>query len=254
MTLPETPSFQLTGKTALVTGASSGIGLACAAALAGAGARVFLAARSEDKLREAVAELKQRGQSAEAVRLDITDIAATAEWIEKNGPFDVLVNSAGMGRHGPAVDTTLEAFDQAMNLNVRAAYFLTQAVARGLLQAGKPGSLINISSQMGSVGGVDRSVYCATKHAVEGFTKAMAIEWGKAGVRVNTVCPTFIRTPLTESTFADPERVQWLQNNILLDRVGEVEDIMGAVLYLASDASGLVTGSALSVDGGWRAH
>ncbi len=254
MKLPETPSFQLTGKTALVTGASSGIGLACAAALAGAGARVFLAARSEDKLREAVTELKQRGHSAEAVRLDITDIAVTAGWIEQNGPFDVLVNSAGMGRHGPAVDTTPEAFDQAMNLNVRAAYFLTQAVARGLLQAGKPGSLINISSQMGSVGGVDRSVYCATKHAVEGFTKAMAIEWGKAGVRVNTVCPTFIRTPLTESTFADPERVQWLQSNILLDRVGEVEDIMGAVLYLASDASGLVTGSALSVDGGWRAH
>ncbi len=254
MKIPQTPSFQLTGKTALVTGASSGIGLACAAALAGAGARVFLAARSEDKLREAVAELEQRGQSAEAVRLDITDIEETARWIEQNGPFDVLVNSAGMGRHGPAVDTTPESFDQAMNLNVRAAYFLTQAVARGLLKAGKSGSLINISSQMGSVGGVDRSVYCATKHAVEGFTKAMAIEWGKAGVRVNTVCPTFIRTPLTESTFADSERVQWLQNNILLDRVGEVEDIMGAVLYLASDASGLVTGSALSVDGGWRAH
>ncbi|WP_127559671.1 SDR family NAD(P)-dependent oxidoreductase [Saccharospirillum alexandrii] len=254
MTLPQTPSFQLTGKTALVTGASSGIGQACAAALAGTGARVYLAARSLDKLQATVAELEQRGQAAEAVRLDITDIEATAHWIDQHGPFDVLVNSAGIGRHGPAVDTTPEAFDQAMNLNVRAAYFLTQAVARGLLNAGKPGSLINISSQMGTVGGVDRSVYCATKHAVEGFTKAMAIEWGKAGVRVNTVCPTFIRTPLTESTFADPERMQWLQNNIVLDRVGEVEDIMGAVLYLASDASSLVTGSALSVDGGWRAH
>ena len=254
MKLPRTPSFKLTDKVALVTGASSGIGLACAAALAEAGAKVYLAARSEDKLREAVAELEARGQSAVAVALDITDVETTARWIEQHGPFDILVNSAGQARHGPAVDTRKEDFDQVMNLNVRAAYFLTCAVAQGLLRAKKPGSLINISSQMGTVGGVDRSVYCATKHAVEGFTKAMAIEWGKAGVRVNTLCPTFIRTPLTEATLADPERMSWLQSNILLGRVGEVEDIMGAVLYLASDASSLVTGSAMSVDGGWRAH
>jgi NAD(P)-dependent dehydrogenase (short-subunit alcohol dehydrogenase family) len=139
-------------------------------------------------------------------------------------------------------------------LNIRGAYFVTQAVAKGLIAAGKPGSLINVSSQMGHVGGVDRAVYCATKHAVEGFTKAMAIEWGPHGIRVNTLCPTFIRTPLTEGTFASPERVAWIEAKIKLGRVGEVEDIMGAVAFLASHASALVTGTALLVDGGWTAE
>ena len=126
-------------------------------------------------------------------------------------------------------------------------------MAKGLIAAGRPGSIINISSQMGHVGGVDRAVYCATKHAVEGFTKAMAIEWGPHGIRVNTICPTFIRTPLTEGTFADPDRRRWLEEKIKLGRVGRVEDIMGAVAFLASDASALVTGTALLVDGGWTA-
>ena len=138
-------------------------------------------------------------------------------------------------------------------VNVRGAYFLTRSVARGLIAAGRPGSLINISSQMGHVGGIDRSVYAASKHAVEGFTKSMAIEWGPSGIRVNTICPTFIRTPLTEQTFADPKRVEWIADKIKLGRVGLVEDIMGAAVYLASDASALVTGSALMVDGGWTA-
>lgn len=254
MTLPRTPSFSLAGKKALVAGASSGIGLACAAALAEAGAHVVLAARSADKLARAVEEIRALGGSAESVCLDIAQVGETSEWIARQGPFDILVNSAGLGRHGPAAETTEADFDQVANLNIRGAYFLTQAVARGLIEANKPGSLINISSQMGHVGGVDRAVYCATKHAVEGFTKAMAIEWGKLGIRVNTICPTFIRTPLTEPTFADPAKREWLERNIVLDRVGEVEDIMGAVVYLASDASALVTGSALGVDGGWRAH
>ena len=144
-------------------------------------------------------------------------------------------------------------FDAVSDLNIRGAFFVTQAVARGLLAAGKPGSLINISSQMGHVGGPDRTVYCATKHAVEGFTKAMAIEWGRHGIRVNTLCPTFIRTPLTEVTFSNPERLAWLEEKIKLGRTGLVEDIMGAVAFLASDASALVTGTALMVDGGWTA-
>ena len=122
-----------------------------------------------------------------------------------------------------------------------------------MMAAGKGGSIVTVSSQMGHVGGTDRAVYCASKHAVEGFTKAMAIEWGPHGIRVNTVCPTFIRTPLTEPTFNDPERVAWLMDKIKLGRVGEVADIMGAVVFLASDASALITGSALSIDGGWTA-
>jgi NAD(P)-dependent dehydrogenase (short-subunit alcohol dehydrogenase family) len=166
----------------------------------------------------------------------------------------VLVNSAGLARHSAATDTAPADFDAVAAVNVRGAYFLTQAVAKGLIAAGRPGSLINVSSQMGHVGGPERAVYCATKHAVEGFTKAMAIEWGPHGIRVNSLCPTFIRTPLTEGTFASPERVAWIEGNIKLGRVGEVEDIMGAVAFLASDASALVTGTALLVDGGWTAE
>jgi NAD(P)-dependent dehydrogenase (short-subunit alcohol dehydrogenase family) len=253
VTLPRTPSFRLEGRRALVTGASSGIGLGCAVALAEQGALVFLAARSAEKLREAVAAIRAESLDAEALPLDVGDVAATRTAVAAHGPFDVLVNSAGTARHSPAKDTTPEDFDAAADLNVRGAYFLTQAVAIGLIAAGRPGSLINVSSQMGHVGGVDRAVYCATKHAVEGFTKAMAIEWGRHGVRVNTICPTFIRTPLTEPTFADPERRRWLEEKIKLGRVGRVEDVMGAVAYLASDAAALVTGTALMVDGGWTA-
>jgi NAD(P)-dependent dehydrogenase (short-subunit alcohol dehydrogenase family) len=151
------------------------------------------------------------------------------------------------------VATTTADYDTVFGTNVRGAFFLTVAVAKGLLTAGRRGSLINISSQMGHVGGVDRAVYAATKHAVEGFTKAMAIEWGPSGIRVNTVCPTFIRTPLAEQTFAVPERRRWVEEKIKLGRIGEVEDVMGAVVYLASDASALVTGTAMMVDGGWTA-
>ena len=166
---------------------------------------------------------------------------------------DAKVRGAGVNSPGPAVETTHADFDTVMGVNVRGAYFLAREVANGLLAAGKPGSLITISSQMGNVGGVDRALYCASKHAVEGFTKAMAIEWGRSRIRVNTVCPTFIRTPLTEATFANPERVAWIEEKIKLGRVGEIEDVLGAVLYLASDAASLVTGTALLIDGGWTA-
>ena len=173
--------------------------------------------------------------------------------IDNKGPFDILVNSAGLGRHAPSKDTSLEDFDAVMNVNLRGAYFVTQAVANGLIKAKKPGSLINISSQMGHVGGIDRAVYSASKHAVEGFTKAMAIEWGSHQIRVNTICPTFIRTPLTQSTFDNPDRKEWIESKIKIGRIGEVEDIMGAVVFLASAGSSMVTGSALMVDGGWTA-
>ncbi|MCC5984824.1 MAG: SDR family oxidoreductase [Rhodobacteraceae bacterium] len=253
MTLPRTPSFNLHGKRALVTGASSGIGLACAAALAEAGAHVTMVARGAARLEDACAQITDAGGSAAAQALDMADIAALREFISAEGPFDVLVNAAGMARHSPALDTAEEDFDAVAAVNIKAAYFAAQAVAQGLITAGRPGSIIQISSQMGHVGGIDRAVYCATKHAVEGMTKAMAMEWGPHAIRVNTLCPTFIRTPLTESTFQDPDRRAWVESRIKLGRVGRVEDIMGAVLYLASDAAALVTGSALRVDGGWTA-
>ena len=253
MQFPTTPTFDLTSKRALIAGASSGIGLAGAVALAEHGADVVLAARRADRLADIVAEMNARGWSARAVTLDVGDVEATRAMVAAEGPFDILLNSAGLARHTKAVDTTPEDFDAVMNINLRGAYFLTQAVAQGMIDAGKQGSLINISSQMGHVGGLDRAVYCASKFAVEGFTKAMALEFGPHKIRINTICPTFILTELTQSTFDDPDKRAWVLDKIKLGRAGEVQDLMGAVVYLASNASALVTGTSMLVDGGWTA-
>ncbi len=191
------------------------------------------------------------GWQAEALSLDQSDVGSVVAACAT--PFDVVVNSAGLARHSAAVDTAPDDYDAVMNINVRGAYFLSAYAAKAMLAAGRPGSIIHISSQMGHVGGPDRAVYCASKHGLEGMVKSMAIEWGKAGIRINTICPTFIRTPLTEPTFSDPDRMAWIMDKIKLPRVGEVSDIMGAVQYLASDASGMVTGTAMMIDGGWTA-
>lgn len=251
MSLPRTPSFDLTGKRALVTGGATGIGLGCSVALAEAGAEVTIAARRAEVVAGAAEALRAQGWTAEGVSLDVTDLDALRGVFAT--PFDIVVNSAGLARHGPAVETAPEDFDAVMNVNLRAAYFLSTAAGDALMKAGRPGSIIHISSQMGHVGGLERAVYCASKWGVEGFVKAMAIEWGKAGVRINTVCPTFVRTPLTEQTFSRPEMVEWVLSKIKLPRIGEVEDIMGAVLFLASDASAMVTGTSMLIDGGWTA-
>jgi NAD(P)-dependent dehydrogenase (short-subunit alcohol dehydrogenase family) len=253
MSLPRTPSFDLSGKRALITGATSGIGEGCAVALAEAGADVTLVARTAHKLEAQVDVFKTQGWTATALPLDIANTAKTEAAIAEHGHFDILVNAAGLARHAPATKTTEADFDAASNLNLRAAFFVTRAVAKGLIANGKPGSLMNISSQMGHVGGIDRAVYSATKHALEGMTKSMAIEWGPHQIRVNTICPTFIRTPLTEQTFKRPERRAWIEEKIKLGRVGEVTDIMGAVAFLASEAATLITGTSLLIDGGWTA-
>ena len=253
MKLPVTPSFSLDGRRALVTGGSSGIGLGCAVALAEAGAHVIIMARRQEQLDEVAAAMTEAGHSVEVHVGDIGDIEGMAAAVEHLRPLDVFVNSAGLARHAPAVDTDPADFDAVMNVNLRGAYFASQAVAKAMMADGRKGSIINISSQMAVVGGIDRAVYCASKHAVEGFTKSMAIEMGPHGIRVNTVCPTFIRTPLTEQTFSQPARVKWIEEKIKLGRVGEVEDVMGAVRFLASDAAALVTGTALLIDGGWTA-
>jgi NAD(P)-dependent dehydrogenase (short-subunit alcohol dehydrogenase family) len=212
-----------------------------------------MVARKAEALTAACDAIRATGGLAQPHALDITDLDRTAAFVAETGPFDVLVNAAGLARHSPALMTTPDDYDAAMDLNLRAAYFLTRAVAAGLIAAGKPGSLINISSQMGHVGGPDRAVYCATKHALEGMTKAMALEWGPKGIRVNTLCPTFIRTPLAETTLSDPAKRRWVMDKIALGRVGEVADVMGPVVFLASDAAALITGTALLVDGGWTA-
>jgi NAD(P)-dependent dehydrogenase (short-subunit alcohol dehydrogenase family) len=254
MTLPRTPSFRLDGRRALVAGASSGIGAACAVALAEAGAEVTLCARRMKELQALAAEMMQVGMQVKPLVADIADVAAIEAALAALPAFEILVNSAGTARHSSAMETTPEDFDLVADLNFRAAYFLTRTVAARLIAEHKAGSLINISSQMGHVGGIDRAVYAATKHALEGMTKSMAIEWGPHGVRVNTIAPTFIRTPMTEQTFSNPERAAWIASKIKLGRVGEVTDIMGAVVFLASDAAALITGTSLLVDGGWTAE
>lgn len=251
--LPRTPSFRLDGKRALVTGASSGIGQGCAAALAEAGAHVVCAARGAEALQATVDALAAEGWSAEAQVLDIGDLAALEPTLADQPAFDVVVNSAGLARHGPALEIAPADYDAVMHVNLRAACFLSAWTALRMREEGKSGSIIHVSSQMGHVGGIDRAVYCASKHGLEGMVKSMAIEWGPLGIRINTVCPTFIRTPLAAATLDDPERAAWIAEKIKLGRVGEIEDIMGAVLYLATDASALVTGTALMVDGGWTA-
>ena len=253
MVLPRTPSFRLDGRRALVTGASSGIGQGAAVALAEAGAHVICAARGIDRLEAAVAEMTSAGFNAEARALDVGDLAAVKTAISDIGPVDVLVNAAGLARHTAALETEASDYDSVMDVNLKGAYFLSTEVARGLMAVGRKGSIIHISSQMGHVGGIDRAVYSASKHGLEGMVKSMAIEWGPKGIRINTICPTFIRTPLTAPTFDNPERVAWIEEKIKLRRVGEVEDVMGAVVYLASDAAALVTGTSILVDGGWTA-
>jgi len=253
MTLPRTPTFRLDGCLALVAGASSGIGLGAAMALAEAGAEVTLLARSADRLKDIAAQMAAAGMMARPLALDVTDIAATAAAVAVQGPFDILVNSAGMARHAPAVETTEADYDAVTDLNIRAAFFLTRAVAKGLIASGRPGSLINVSSQMGRVGGPDRAVYCATKHAVEGFTKAMAIEWAPHRIRVNCIAPTFVNTPLAQQTLTDPARRAWVLSKIKLGRLAEVEDLMGAVVLLASPAGAMITGTSVLIDGAWTA-
>ena len=253
MNLPTTPSFRLDNKTALVTGASSGIGAAIATALATAGASVTIAARRIEKCQEICNELQKQNYKATPKQLDVTDLTAVDELIKSNPPFEILVNCAGLARHKFAVEETEEDFNAVMDVNTKAAYFVSQKVAKKLIAEKLSGSIITVSSQMGIIGGLKRSTYCASKHAVEGFTKALAWEWGTQGIRVNSICPTFIRTDLTEAALKDPAFEKSVLDKIALGRLGCVEDIMGVAVFLASDASGLITGTSLLVDGGWTA-
>jgi NAD(P)-dependent dehydrogenase (short-subunit alcohol dehydrogenase family) len=252
--LVKAPSFRIDGKRALVTGAGRGIGLAAASALAQAGAHVTLAARTADEIETAAQAIRARGDEAEALCLDVTDLAATRAAIADAEPFDVLVNNAGMNRPAFLLDVKVEDFDAIFSLNVRAAFFTAQAVARRLIAAKRAGSIINISSQMGHVGAARRSVYCASKHAVEGFTKAMAIELAPHNIRVNSLGPTFLETPMTRPFFADKAFRDEVLSKIKLGRLGQLEELTGAIIFLASDASSLMTGSALVLDGGWTAE
>ena len=254
MILPRTPSLRLEHRRALVTGAGRGIGLAAAAALADAGAHVVLAARTASEIEAAAAQIRAEGGSAEALVLDVTDLAAVRAVLDAQPPFDILVNNAGTNRPAPFLQVTEQDYDAITMLNQRAAFFVAQAVARGMVEAGKGGSIIHISSQMGHVGGAKRTVYCMSKHGIEGLTKAMAIDLAPYNIRVNSIGPTFIDTPLTRPFWNDKAFHEDVLRRIKLGRLGRVEDLMGAVVFLASDAAAMVTGTSLVVDGGWTAE
>ena len=253
MTLPRTPSMRLDGRCAVVTGAGRGIGLALAAALAEAGAGVTLCARSGAEIEAGAAAIRDAGGAAEAAILDVSDMTAVAAFFGNRPTFDILVNNAGTNRPKPMTEVSEADFDAVLDLNVKSAFFVAQACVKAMLGAGTCGSLIHIGSQMGHVGGPNRSLYCASKWALEGMSKAFALDLAGAGIRSNTIAPTFIETPLTRPYLNDPEFKASVLAKIKLGRLGRVEDLMGACVFLASDAAALVTGTSLVVDGGWTA-
>jgi NAD(P)-dependent dehydrogenase (short-subunit alcohol dehydrogenase family) len=244
----------LAGLRAAVTGAGGGIGGASAVALAEAGADVVLLGRSRKRLAPAAAAVEAAGRIAECVECDVTDSRAVADTFEALGALDVVVSSAGANIPEPFVDVSEEHLDELVALNLKGVFLVTQAAVRAMLAAARPGSVVNISSQMGHVGDANRSVYCATKHAVEGLTKALAVELAPSGIRVNCVAPTFVETPMTAPFFADGDFRDSVEARIPLGRIGRPEDVAAAVVFLASPAAGLITGTSLLVDGGWTAR
>src|SRR5260370_9555123 len=244
-------AFRLDGKFALGTGAGGGIGRACAIALAAAGAELVVVSRTRSELDEVAGEIKSRGGKAGPLVLDVTDSNALRDVITGLGRLDILVNNAGINRPQPFLEVDEPTLDLLLGLNVRAAFLVAQTAAR-LMVAQGAGVIVNVSSQMGHVGSErDRTVYVMTKHALEGLTKAMAVELAPRGVRVVSIAPTFVETPLSKPFLDDPDTRKWILDRIPLGRVGTVEDVALAAVFLASPAAALVAGSILLVHGGW---
>ncbi|MDO8982337.1 SDR family NAD(P)-dependent oxidoreductase [Cypionkella sp.] len=251
--MTKAPEFRLDGKRALVTGAGRGIGLAIAQAYAALGAEVTLCARTASEIEDVAEELRSAGLKADTLQMDVTDVAEFEAAIAARPAFHVFVNNAGTNRPKPLSEVTEDDYDAVMGLNLKAAIFCARAVTRRMIAERVQGSVINMSSQMGHVGAANRTLYCASKWALEGFTKALAVELGAHRIRVNTICPTFIETPMTQPFFEDKAFRDMVVSKIKLGRLGRVEDVTGAAVLLASEASSLMTGSALMLDGGWTA-
>jgi NAD(P)-dependent dehydrogenase (short-subunit alcohol dehydrogenase family) len=251
-------SFRLEGRSALVTGAGRGIGRACALALAQAGAEVWLLARTREDIEGAAGEIRAAGGAAHPVPCDVLKIDQFRKMLADMPRLDVFVNNAGANIPEPFVEVSEEHLDRLLALNVRAAFLAAQAATRKMLEApdrkARGGAVIHMSSQMGHVGAPNRSVYCLTKHALEGLTKAMALELAPQGIRVVSVAPTFVETPMTRPMFARPEFGQWVRERIPGGRLGTPEEVAAAVVFAASPAAALLTGSSLRVDGGWTAQ
>jgi NAD(P)-dependent dehydrogenase (short-subunit alcohol dehydrogenase family) len=252
------PRFDLEGQTAFVTGASRGLGRAIALALADAGADVALGVREPASADELVAAIAAMGRRAVAVRVDVRDLdqirTAVEAVLAEFGRLDIVVNNAGLGPANPAEDVSEADFDLTVDVNVKGVFFVSQAAGRAMIRQGS-GRIISLSSQAGFVALPTESVYCMTKAAVAHLTKCLAVEWGRHGITVNAVAPTFIRTPGTEADLADPAFAADVQERIAgLHRIGEPMDVAGAIVFLASPAASLITGTTLMVDGGWTAR
>ena len=254
----EMPGFRLDGKTALVTGAGRGLGAAIAEAYAGYGAKVILLSRTRSHLVDLAKRIASAGGQSDVVACDVTDDKELRGAIAELSTLDILVNNAGTNFPEPFVDVSDEHLDTMIDLNVRACFIVAQASVKKMLEddarSDKGGCVINMSSQMGHVGSPNRTVYCMTKHALEGLTKAMAVELAPQNIRVNSIGPTFTDTPLMRKVVDTPEKHDFIMSRIPMGKLATLGDIAAAAVYLASPAGAMITGTHLIVDGGWTAQ
>ena len=254
MNYPTTPSFRLDNKRALITGAGRGIGLGASIALAEAGCEIVMVSRTDEELKKLSNYINGLKLKSTYKVIDVTNDIKLEKYINEEKPFDILVNNAGTNIPSSLIDTKIDDFEYVMSLNVKSVFNLTKHVVSKMLKHNIQGSIINVSSQMGHVGGPNRTTYCSTKFAIEGFTKSLSIELAPKGIRVNSICPTFIKTPMTEPFLNDENFKNQVISMIPIGRLGEIKDLMGPFVFLASDASSLMTGASVLVDGGWTAR
>jgi NAD(P)-dependent dehydrogenase (short-subunit alcohol dehydrogenase family) len=257
--MEDLPDFDLAGKSALVTGAARGLGRAIAVALAKAGAAVALGLRDVNADNGAVAEIESYGRKALPLQLDARNLAQSYAAIDRAiatfGGLDILVNNVGGGTEGPVENFTEEEFDFTIDQNVKSTFFLSQYAGKHMIARGRGGRIINMSSQAGFIALPGEAIYCLSKAAVSHMTKCFAVEWGKHGITVNAVAPTFIKTPGTDPALSDPTfRADVIERIAALHRIGEPKEVSGAVVFLASPAASLITGQTLIIDGGWTSR